>query len=83
MDWFFSYCELLLSLIFVVYATLLLCLTTGDAFTFIWYTCMCTAAYFDFIVFTATYCYVLQLETHVRLICAIKFYLLTYSLRAP
>jgi len=30
--------------------------------------------------FTATYCYVLQLEMHVRLICAIKFYLLTYLL---
>jgi len=29
---------------------------------------------------TATYCYVLQFEMHVRLICAVKFYLLTYLL---
>jgi len=29
---------------------------------------------------TATYCNVLQLEMHVRLICAVKFYLLTYLL---
>jgi len=35
----------------------------------------CTATYFDFIFL---YCYVLQPEMHVRLICAIKFYLLTY-----
>ena len=27
---------------------------------------------------TATYCHILQLEMHVHLICAIKFYLLTY-----
>ena len=26
---------------------------------------------------TATYCYLLQLEIHVHLMCAIKFYLLT------
>jgi len=32
------------------------------------------------IIITASYCYFLQLEMHVRLICAIKFYLyiLTY-----
>jgi len=32
------------------------------------------------ILCTATYRYLLQLEMHVRLICIIKFYLLTYSL---
>jgi len=42
------------------------------------YLCMCTAVYFYCIFCTATYCYVLQLEMHVRLMCAIKFYLLTY-----
>jgi len=43
--------------------------------------CMCTATHF-FIICTATYCYVLQLEMHVHLICVIKFYLLTYLLIA-
>jgi len=42
--------------------------------------CMCTATYFNFIFCTASYCYVLQLEMQVRLIRAIKFYLLTYLL---
>ena len=36
-----------------------------------------TATYFDFILCTATDCYVLQLEMHVGLISASKFYLLT------
>jgi len=40
----------------------------------------CTAINFDFISYTATYCYILQLEINVRLICVIKFYLLTYFL---
>jgi len=35
----------------------------------------CTATYFDFIFFVLLR---LQPEMHVRLICAIKFYLLTY-----
>ena len=39
---------------------------------------MCTATYFDFFCTGTIYCCVLQLEMHVRLICAIKFYLLTY-----
>jgi len=39
---------------------------------------MCTATYFDFICFYCPYCCVLQLEMHARLICAIKFYLVTY-----
>ena len=45
------------------------------------YICICTATYFDFIFCTGTtYGYVLRLEMHVRLICAIKFYLLFYLL---
>ena len=42
--------------------------------------CMCIDTFFVFIFCTATDCYVLQLEMRVRLICAIKFYLLTYLL---
>jgi len=42
------------------------------------YICMCIDTFFVFIFCTATDCYVLQLEMRVRLICAIKFYLLTY-----
>ena len=41
---------------------------------------LCTAINFDFTFSTATYCYILQLEMHVRLICVIKFYLHTYLL---
>ena len=37
--------------------------------------------YFDFILCTASYRYLLQLEMHVSLICIIKFYLLTYLYR--
>ena len=46
------------------------------------YMCTCIATYFGFIFCTArpTYCYVLQLEMHARLISAIKFHLLTYLL---
>ena len=36
---------------------------------------------FTVISCTAAYRYVLQLDMHVRLICVIKFYLLTYLLR--
>jgi len=45
--------------------------------------CMCTATYFDLIFSIACYFYALQLQMHVCLICAIKFYLLTYSLTWP
>ena len=44
--------------------------------------CMCTATYFDFIFCTATFA-VLQVQLHVRLTAAIKFYslILTYKLQ--
>ena len=38
---------------------------------------------FDFILFTATYRYVLQLEMHVRLIRVINFNLLSHLLEWP
>jgi len=44
-----------------------------DWFVFI----LSTATYSDFILCTATYRHALQLEMHLRLICVIKFYLLT------
>ena len=40
---------------------------------------LCTAVNFDFIVCVATYCYALPLDMRVRLMCVIKFCLLTYS----
>jgi len=42
----------------------------------------CYLFWFDFFSI-ACYFYALQLQMHVRLICAIKFYLLTYSLTWP
>jgi len=46
------------------------------------FTCVCVLLLILILFFcTETiYCCVLQLEMHVRLICAIKFYLLTYLL---
>ena len=41
---------------------------------------MCIATCFDLIFCTAAYCYVQQLEMHVRWICAVKFYLLTMAM---
>ena len=41
------------------------------------YVCMCTATYFDFYFLYCQILLFLQLEMHVRLICAIKLYLLT------
>ena len=63
-------------LILILYCVLLfiLCLTTGDAFTFI---CVLLISLILFFC-TVSYWYVLQLEMHIRLICAIKCYLLTY-----
>ena len=89
-EFVFSYCVLLLILIFyrVPLFTARLCLTTGDAFTFI---CVYVHVYcylFWFYFCTATYCYVLQLEMHACLICAIKFcslysLLTTHVARSP
>jgi len=68
---------------FILCSAIYCYITAGDAFTFI-IMCICARVLLLILVLffcTATYCYVLQLEMHARLICAIKFYLLnTYLL---
>ena len=80
LDWFFPYCVLLLTLILYCILLLFYVLQLETLLRLYVHMCMCIATCFDLIVCTAAYCYVQQLEMHVRLICAVKFYLLTMAM---